>query len=421
MNRISIVGLGRLGLPLAVVLASKEFKVVGVDNNPRVLDAIKRGKLLTYEPGLEKLLRENRARVSVTDDLAGAVHLTEATLVMVATPSEDDGRLSLRYVLEVCRGIGKALRDKEGFHLVVINSTVNPSDCADVILPVLKGESGRDDFGFCYNPEFVALGTIILGFLSPDFVLLGAEDIQSFKASEKIYGRLCPDYRIIRTNLVNAELAKIWLNCALITKISLANQIAEMCEGVPGADVDVVTRVIGLDKRMSPRFLTGGTAYGGPCFLRDSRSVLASARAFKVELPLIKAVEKVNRRQVDRLVGMIWSYRKSIEEKVGVLGLSYKAGVASMEPSTGFALVERIIPFGSVIAYDPMVQIGDSVKSAQICVDLSKIVVITIPCPEFKEVKFHKGQIVMDCWRMLDRDDVEGAGAKYVALGRFIG
>jgi UDPglucose 6-dehydrogenase len=418
MSRVSVIGLGRLGLPLAVALASKGFKVVGVDNNPKVLDAIKRGNPPTYEPGLEKLLKEYRTKLSVTDDLAGAVDLTEATFVMVATPSEDNGRLSPRYILGACRDIGKALKEKDDYHLVVINSTVNPTDCKQIIRPVLEEESGKDNFGFCYSPEFVALGTIILGFLNPDFVLIGAEDIQSFEVAEKIYRRLCPDRRIVRTNLVNAELIKIWLNCTLITKISLANQIGEMCEAIPEADVDVVTGTIGLDKRTSPRFLMGGTAYGGPCFPRDSHSILASANAFGVELPLINVVEIVNQRQVDRLVAMIWAHRKSIEEKVGILGLSYKVGVDSMEPSTGLALIRRIVPSNSVIAYDPMVQVGQSVRSAQVCVDEATIVVITIPCPEFKNVRFHEGQTVIDCWRMLDKNDVEVAGAKYFGIGK---
>lgn len=419
IDRISVVGLGRLGLPLAVVLASKGLKVVGVDNNPKVIEAIKKGRIFTREPNLEKMLEENRTRLSVTDDLAAAVDLTDATLVMVATPSEDDGRLSLRYVSEVCHDIGIALRDKKGFHLVVINSTVNPGDCERVIRPMLEKESGRTDFGFCYVPEFVALGNIIKGYLSPDFVLIGAKDTRSFEAAEEIYTYFIPDYHIVRTNLVNAELAKMWLNCALTTKITLANQIAEMCEAIPGADVDVVTHMLGLDSRVSPKFLRGGTAFGGPCLVRDVHSLLVSARTFGVDLPLIETVGKLNDWQIDRLLNIIGKHCKR-DARVGILGLSYKVGVDSMEPSAGQALVERLGRVVTVVAYDPMVQIGQSVKSAQMCVDRSDVVVVPTPWPEFKKVKFYEGQTVIDCWRMLDKDDVEGDGAKYVALGRHV-
>jgi len=305
---------------------------------------------------------------------------------------------------------------------VVINSTVNPSDCERVIRPVLEKESGGKNFGLCYVPEFVALGNIIDGFLDPDFIVIGGEDSQSFHAAEEIYMQLCPSYRIIRTNLINAELGKIWLNCALITKITLANQIAEMCETISGADVDEVTRIIGADSRISPKCLKGGTMAGGPCFLRDTRSLFASAKPFSasvfgVRLPLIETIGELNYWQVDRLLNIIGKYCKR-DTKIGILGLAYKVGVDSMEPSTGLILVERLDPHATVVAYDPMVQIGNSVRSAQICVDRSDVVVISTPWPEFSKVKFYAGQTVIDCWRMLDQDNVERTGARYIAIGR---
>lgn len=422
MNRIGIVGLGKLGLPLALAFASRGFKVIGVDINPDVIESIKT-KRFFYEPGVTELLLDNgvQQRFSVTDDLEAAVLIADATIVIVSTPSDDDGSFSLKYVLPVCADIGAYLREKDEYHLVIISSTVNPGDCENILLPELIKQSGETDFGFCHVPEFIALGDVLNGFLEPDFVLIGASDSKSALRAFEIYGQLCKNNPSIkRTNLVNAELIKIASNCHSILKTVFGNQMAELCEVIPGADVDEVTGAIGLDSRASPEYLKGATYVGGPCFPRDLRSLICVAERVGVELPIIEVAEIVNNWQGERLARIVQDHwvRMKDPQNVGILGLTYKPGVNVHEPSAGLLLLEKLYPAVNVIAYDPAIQVDQSVGAPEALIELADIVVVTTPWKIFEKLVFHPGQVVIDCWRCLDQDAVEKAGAEYVAIGR---
>lgn len=430
-NRISIVGLGRLGLPLAACFAHRGFHVVGVDINPKVVESARQCRPLTYEPGLEEMLDNTRFKLSATTDIATAVHVTNATIVLVNTPSAGDGCFSLKYVLAAVRDIGVALRDKNDYHLVIISSTVNPGDCENKIWPVLEGASGKEigkDIGLCHVPEFVALGNIIKGFLEPDFMLTGASDRLAYAHAREIYRRFLSDAPediqtlppFKYTNLANAEIIKIATNCYIVLKTVFANQMAELCESVPGADVDDVTDALALDSRVGPGYLMGSTAIAGPCFPRDLKSLPCVARQYGVDLPLIETADDINNWQVQRLANLVaknW-YRHS---KVGILGLAYKLGVDVMEPSTGLLLLEKLRKITDIIAYDPMIEVEQSVGSAQEVVDKADIVVVTLPLAEFRDLEFTLiPQVVIDCWRVLDPEKVKAVGRKYVAIGRFI-
>jgi len=420
-ERISVVGLGRLGLPLATVLASQGFRVIGVDNNPAVLKSVRECRPKAREPGLAEMLR-TRTRLSVTDDLPFAVSVTGATIVIVATPSGKDGCFSLRHVLPAVESVGRALQEKETYHLVIVSSTVNPGDCEGPIWEALEESSGKEigaEIGLCHVPEFVALGKILEGYLDPDFVLIGSSDAGAARVAEAIYKRLCrnsPPFK--HTNLVNAEIAKIAANCHTVLKTVFANQIAELCEVIRGADVDEVTESIGLDSRASPEYLTGSTFAGGPCFPRDMKTLPCVARRYGIVLPLFGVADMVNHWQVKRLAKMAMAFAGSAAT-VGILGLGYKPGAGAPVPSAGLLLLDELS--GSVVAYDPMIQVRQSVMAVQACVDGADVVIVTMPCKEFKDVEFKEGQVVIDCWRMFDSKTLELAGVKHVAIGRFIG
>ncbi|MGC9025815.1 MAG: hypothetical protein ACP5NB_13475 [Chloroflexia bacterium] len=192
--RISVIGLGKLGAPLAAVLAYKGHEVIGVDVDERPIRLINEGKAPVYEPGLEPLIQASRERLSATGDYDLAVSTTEATFIIVPTPSDENGSFSLRYVLAAAGNIGRALRHKEGFHLVVLTSTVMPGATGGEVLPALEASSGRRcgrDFGLCYNPEFIALGSVIHDMLNPDFILIGESDPRSGDILSGIYHNLC--------------------------------------------------------------------------------------------------------------------------------------------------------------------------------------------------------------------------------------
>jgi UDPglucose 6-dehydrogenase len=306
---VSVIGLGKLGLPLSVAFADRGISVIGVDNVPGVVEAVNARVPHIYEPKLQTFLNLAGDRLLATSDLHDAVQRTPISIVLVPTPSDDDGWFSLRYVLEVCAELGQAIRDKGRYHLVVISSTVMPGSCDGEIKAVLE-KASRDkinkSWGLCYCPEFVALGDCIAGFKRPDFVLIGQSDKLAGDVLESLYIRFVPPGTPIeRMALINAELAKISLNCYVTTKISFANQVAEICEKLPGADVDTVTNAIGNDRRIGKRYLKGATGYGGECFPRDVRAMLALARKLDIKLPLPNAVNQINEWQIERLAYLV--------------------------------------------------------------------------------------------------------------------
>src|SRR5580704_14058342 len=273
---ISVVGLGKLGAVLAAVMADRGHDVVGVDVNPAAVAALNEGRASVREPGLDDMIARNAGRLSATADFASAITRTEITFVVVPTPSGPDATFSLQFVLNCAEAIGRALAAKSSYHLVVISSTVMPGSTGGEVLPLIERVSGKrcgTDFGLCYNPEFIALGSVIRDMSTPDMILIGESDERAGRMLEDVYRTVCPNNPpVSRMNFVNAELTKISVNTFVTTKISYANMLAEICEQVPGADADVVSAAIGLDTRIGRKYLKGAFGYGGPCFPRDNKA-----------------------------------------------------------------------------------------------------------------------------------------------------
>src|SRR5262245_24342968 len=216
VRTISVFGLGKLGAVVAGCHASRGFHVVGVDVNQQFVDSTNRGVPPVQEPGIEDLYRSCQGLLTATTDSLSAVTNSEATLICVPTPSDPDGGYSLHYVLEACKAVGDALREKNDYHLVVLKSTVLPGSCDQEIVPTLEARSGREcgrDFGFCYNPEFIALGSVIYNIFNPDLILIGESNETAGDWLMQIFARLLDTKReTARMNLVNAELAKLAVN-----------------------------------------------------------------------------------------------------------------------------------------------------------------------------------------------------------------
>ena len=283
--RISVIGLGKLGCPLAVVLATKDHVVVGVDLDESTVASVAAGIAPVEEPRLQELLTaaHKADRISATSDVSEAVRRTAVTFVVVPTPTDDSGGFSLDAVLTAMEEIGHVLRERDDFHLVVLTSTVLPDSMRARVLPTLEHASGKTcgaDFGLCYNPEFIALGSVVADLLNPDFILIGESDERSGDLLASIYDGVCENEpAMARMGFANAEVTKLAVNTFVTTKISYANMLAELCERIPGGDVDTVTRAIGLDSRIGGKYLRGATAYGGPCFPRDNVALAALLEA----------------------------------------------------------------------------------------------------------------------------------------------
>lgn len=431
---VSVVGLGKLGAPLAACLASKGLQVIAVDADPLKVEAVKEGRAPVFEPGLEELIRASGERLSATTDVEAAVDASDITFIVVATPSEPSGSFSLRYVLPVCDRIGRALRTKQEFHLVVLTSTVMPGMTGGPVRTALEQASGKrcgEEFGLCYGPEFIALGSVIRDFLNPDFVLIGESDPRAGEMLEQIYRKVCNHLpAVARMNLVNAELAKLSVNTYVTTKISFANMLARICEKLPGADVDVVTSALGLDSRIGQKYLRGAVSYGGPCFPRDNLALTALALALDAPADIAQVTDRFNRSQLRWLADLV--HEQSKGGVVGILGLTYKPDTDVVEEAIGFLLAQELASRGVVVvAYDPVGGqnsarvLGEKVRMAQTaqqCIDQGKVVVVATPWEEFAKIPARQwacdGQqrTVVDCWRMLKH--LEGVeGLKYLSLG----
>jgi UDPglucose 6-dehydrogenase len=434
-EKISVIGLGKLGAPMAACFAAKGFNVVGVDTDARKVDAVNSGQAPVFEPRLADMIAAGDGRLKATMDVEAAVLATSVTFIVVATPSEPDGGFSLRYILPVCQKIGSALRNKKGFHIVVLTSTVMPGSTGGEVQAILERASGMragQGFGLCYNPEFIALGSVIRDFLNPDFLLIGESDEHSGQTLEGIYRLVCEDRRpTVRLNFVDAEIAKLAVNTFVTTKISFANMLARICERVPGSSVDAVTLALGMDSRIGSKYLKGAISYGGPCFPRDNLALVSLARRVEAPADIAQATDYFNRAQIRWLANLV-QMCLSDSGSVGILGLTYKPFTDVMEQSPGWMLAQELTSRGvSVAAFDPAAvhtsngargSTLEFARTAMECVANADVVVLATPWPEFARIenscwaRFPVPRTVVDCWRQLDLlEKVDGVN--YLRLG----
>lgn len=416
MPDVSVIGLGKLGLTTAACYASKGLNVVGVDVIEPNVEAINRGECPIQETGLAELVARSGQRLRATTDAADAVRSSDVTFIIVPTPSGPDGAFIHDYVNDALDAMGPALRDKDGFHVVVVTSTVMPGSMAGVFKPRLEALTGKvcgRDFGLAYNPEFIALGSIIRDFLNADMVLIGESDPRTGDVLEAIYRHISEGAPYIaRMNWISAEIAKLGLNCYCTMKISFANAIAQLCERIPGADPYAITGAIGHDSRVGTKYIRPGLGFGGPCFPRDNLAFIKCAADHGLEAKLSNAVVAVNDAQVERVVEKVRSAVRP-GARVAVLGLSYKPGSHVVEASQPYEIAGRLASSGyRVRAYDPLVRTApenaELVPSIEACLAEADACVIATAWDEFKRLTRRELErtispdAIIDCWRLLE-------------------
>ena len=428
-----VIGLGKLGSPLAACLAAKGLTVVGVDNDPRKVEAINHAQPPVQEPGLGELLARTDGRLTAISDVEAAVRQTDISFIVVSTPSDPAGGFSLRYVEPVCQAIARALATRSDYHVVCLTSTVMPGTTGGTVREMLEQASGKRvgvDFGLCYSPEFIALGSVIRDFLNPDMLLIGESDRRAGDFLQSLYAQVCENKpAIARMSFVNAEITKLAVNTYVTTKISYANMLARICEQLPGANVDVITSALGLDTRIGPKYLKGALSYGGPCFPRDNLALAQLAQQLHVPPDLAQTVDRFNRAQVSWLADVV----QRTKGTVGILGLTYKAGTDVVEEAAGFLLAKELLARGAaVLAFDPAFgrhSRGPALEklcfasSALECIQKSDVVILATAWPEFSAItanqwarNSNQTRTVIDCWRAV-KFLREEPGVRYLALG----
>ena len=353
--KISIIGCGYVGCVTGVCFADLGHDVVLVDVDPAKVRAITAGQSPIYEPGLEDLIRKNRDRISATTDLRVAVGSTDITFVAVGTPSREDGAIDLSYILTACEEIGQALKEKEAFHTVIIKSTVFPGTTKEMAGPVLERASGKmagRDFGLGSNPEFLREGSAVRDCLSPDRIVIGADDPRTAGILGDLYAPV--GAAVLVTPVTTAEMIKYTSNAVLAAKISLANEIGNLCKRL-GVDSREVFTVVGMDGRVSPAFFRTGIGFGGSCFPKDVRALVAGARAHGEDLKILRAVLEVNEEQPKRLLSLLQRHIPDLQGKtIGVLGLAFKPDTDDVRESRAIPVVADLLAAGArVVAYDP--------------------------------------------------------------------
>lgn len=433
--KVSVVGLGKLGACIMACLAAKGHETTGLDVDKKVVAAVNQGKAPVVETGLQELLTSARDKLRATLDYHDVMDNSDTTFLVTPTPSEPDGSFSARYVKNALQPLAKALKksDKE-YHLFVITSTVSPGTTEKHLVPLIEEYSGRKlnkGFGICYSPEFIALGSVIHDFLNPDLVLIGESDRQAGDRLTAIYETTCENKPYLaRMSIISAEITKISLNSYLTMKISFANSLANICETIPGADIDAISRALGADKRVSPYYLRGGPAYGGPCFPRDNKAFVAFAREFGHEARLAETTDAVNKYQIQHLKELILKHLPD-DRKISVLGLAYKLNTPVIEESAAIKLIEELLGQDvTITVYDPLAEdsarniFGDTLNyapSLKECLSSSACWVVTLPYDELKTIDnsyfTRNPTTIIDCWRTMDPTKFANQ-VKYVALGK---
>lgn len=359
-HRISIFGLGYVGCVTAACFAAQGSDVVGVDVNPSKVEMLNSGRSTIIEAHVDSLAAKahQECRLHATTDSAAAVLQTDISFVCVGTPSQPNGKLDLSHLESACREIGLGLARKDSYHVVVIRSTVLPGSTRSVAIPALESASGKrvgSDFAVCYNPEFMREGTAVADFHEPPYTIFGAQDPQQLTVLRQIY-HWVPG-KIYETSLEVAEMVKYLSNAFHALKVAFANEIGTLAKHL-GVDTHLATQIFISDSRLniSPAYLSPGFAFGGSCLPKDVRALNYKARELDLRLPLLEALVPSNQIHIERAVDIILKTRK---KKVGVLGLSFKAGTDDLRESPQVQLIKRLLGEGcEVRVWDRYVSMG---------------------------------------------------------------
>ena len=358
--KVSILGLGYVGCVSAACLAKDGNEVIGVDVNSVKVELLASGKSPIVEPSLNELIEQfvGNGRLQVSTDVSFAVQNTNVSLICVGTPSNDNGSLKLDYVKNVCREIGEALAEKNGYHVVVVRSTVLPGTVDELLIPILEQSSGRKagiDFGVCMNPEFLREGSAIRDYYKPSYIVIGELNEKSGDVIADLYKDIdAPAFRVpIRT----AEMVKYVSNAYHALKIVFANEVGSLSRA-QGIDGQRVMDIFCADTQLniSSTYLRPGYAFGGSCLPKDVRALLYRAKELDVDCEVLSSVIPSNQKQIEHSVKLV---EKTGKKKVGFLGLSFKPDTDDLRESPAVILAETLLGKGyNIKIYDDKVELS---------------------------------------------------------------
>ena len=431
--RIVMIGTGYVGLVSGACFSEFGLTVICADIDADKISSLEHGEIPFYEPGLREKVTRGVAegRLFFTTDVGDAIRSSEVVFIAVGTPANRDGTPNLDAIDAVSREIGRNLN---GYKVVVTKSTVPPRT-GERIRAIVEEEAGVDaTFDIVSNPEFLREGSAIEDFLRPDRIVIGAESEKAVEIMKRLYGPLyLIETPFIVTDIATAEMIKYSSNAFLATKISFINEVANICE-LMGADIKMVIRAMGLDGRISSKFLHPGPGFGGSCFPKDVSALVASAKAAGYEFQIGQAVNSVNERQRELMVEKIRVALGDLQGKrVGILGLSFKPNTDDMRDSPSIAIIRGLQAQGATVkAYDPaamenakrILQDVEYCGSSYEVADGADALVLMTEWNQFRNLDFERlkgslrAPIVIDLRNIYDPSRLREMGFKYYALGR---
>ncbi|MFC1459426.1 UDP-glucose dehydrogenase family protein [Microvirga arabica] len=436
MMRLAVIGTGYVGLVSGACFAEKGHTVVCVDVDPAKVAMVNCCKPPIYEDGLQELLDRNvPARLSATTDLREAILTSDVSLIAVGTPFDGE-EIDLSYIVGASQQIGRALAAHEGWHTVIVKSTVVPGTTEDVVLPILERESGRragHDFGVGMNPEFLKEGEAIADFMSPDRIVIGGIDERSIRVQRELY-QVFPEVAMLETTPRTAEMIKYTANSLLATLISFSNEIGNLSAAI-GVDVAEAMRGVHLDKRLTPfsgngdrvkpgllTYLAAGCGFGGSCFPKDVKALVAHGRRAGASMDLLQSVIEVNRRQPGKMIDLLRRTRSDLNgARISVLGVAFKPGTDDVRESPSLSVIQSLIDMGALVTvYDPVAQheaerlFGSSIAYAATlaeAVSNADAILVMTAWPEFRQLPLLierqvRTPFVIDGRRILDKFSV---------------
>lgn len=430
---IAIIGSGYVGLITGACFAEFGINVTCVDNDEKKIQSMKKGAVPFYEPGLEELMQRNikSGRLHFTSDLAEAVDNALVIFIAVGTPPRGDGSAEMKYVEGVAREIARHIKS---YKVIVTKSTVPVGTGEKIRKIISKNLKESVDFDVVSNPEFLREGAGIEDFMRPNRVIIGASSAQAVAIMKDLYRPLyLIEAPIVITDVKTAELIKYASNAFLATKISFINEIANLCETV-GADVQVVAKGMGLDRRIGPKFLHAGPGYGGSCFPKDTLALLQIGKENNIDLGIIDATIKTNESQKKKTADKIINTVDKVKGgTICILGLSFKPNTNDLRDAPGIYIINRLLKAGAKIrAYDP-VAIEDAktilpkityCKDAYDAVKGADAVVIVTEWNQFRNLdlakvkKLAKGDLFFDLRNIYEPERLRKIGFRYYSVGR---
>ncbi len=431
--RIAVVGLGFVGLSLTSVLASKGNNVVGIDIDIEKCKKIRNGVSPFFEPDLEKTLRIGlKKKLTISNDFS-LIKDCNMVFVTVGTPQKSNGAIDLSMIRKAVEIIGRVLAKSKKNPIVLIKSTVIPGTMQNVILPILEKRSGKKagkDFGLVSNPEFLQESSAIKDTKFPHAVVLGGYQTKFMKKAKSFFSKLHPNVSIIITNHQTAEMVKYANNSFLATKISFINQLSNICQNIPSANIDDIAKIIGLDPRIGKLFLNAGPGYGGSCLPKDMRALINFADRVGINPTLLNAVEKTNQNQMQNIISLMEKRLGKITSKrITVLGTAFKPNTDDVRDSIAIKLIKKLLKKKAKITiYDPkamkntMKVFGEKIVYAKSITDALNKSQCTVMMTHWKQfealnnnsIKHMKKKFIIDCRRILAKKELD---AEYYAIG----